>query len=82
MRPRIRMTTVKKASKKHKPKNYKLPKLVQIGNSVGIVISKQLLRSICWKKGDKVDYGYSEEEQVLWIRNLSAKQSEYDALYE
>ena len=80
MRQKIRMDTVKKVSK-NKIKNCKMPKLVQIGNSVGLVISKIMLQSICWKKGDRVEYGYSGEEKVLWIRNLSAEQREFNAIH-
>jgi antitoxin component of MazEF toxin-antitoxin module len=81
-RPRVKLTTVKKASRHRQRKtDYSFPKLIRIGNSVGLVISKPMLKSICWNKGDFIEYQYDDTKKVLFVRNLSAEQREYDALH-
>lgn len=80
MRKKIRMDTVKKVPK-NKTKNCKMPKLIQIGNSVGLVISKIMLQSICWKKGDFVEYQYDGGKKRLTVRNFSAEQRDFDAIH-
>jgi len=82
LRPRIKLVTVRKVSKKKKPKKvFRMPKFVGIGNSVGLVISKILLESIDWEKGDTIEYMYVDEEKQLVVRNYSAEQREYNALH-
>jgi hypothetical protein len=80
-KPRLRLLTVKKASRKKSQKKISMPRLVAIGNSVGLVIGKPLLESIGWEKGDIIEYWYNEPEKLLSIRNLSAEQREYDAIH-
>ena len=80
-KPRLRLLTVKKASRKKLQKKTSMPRLVVIGNSVGLVIGKALLESIGWEKGDIIEYWYNDPEKLLSIRNLSAEQREYDVIH-
>ena len=80
-KPRLRLHTVKKASRKKLQKKTSMPRLVVIGNSVGLVIGKALLESIGWEKGDIIEYSYNDPEKSLSIRNLSAEQREYDVIH-
>lgn len=81
-KPRVRLHTVKKAfQKKPQQKKTSMPRLVTIGNSVGLIICKALLESIEWEKGDIIEYQYSDLEKILSIRNLSAEQREHNAIY-
>jgi len=80
-KPRLRLHTVKKASRKKLQKKTSMPRLVVIGNSVGLVIGKALLESIGWEKGDIIEYWYNDPEKLLSIRNLSAEQREYDVIH-
>jgi len=76
------LVTVKKVSKKKKLKRrFRMPKLVEIGNSVGLVISKPMLYSVDWKKGDTIEYVYIDEEKQLVVKNYSAEQREYNAIH-
>ena len=59
----------------------KFPKIIKIGNSAGFVISKILLKSINWEKGDFIDYEYNGNKKKLIVRNFSAEQREHDAIY-
>jgi hypothetical protein len=54
-------------------KGYRLPKLIQIGNSLGVVIGHKLLSSIDWRKGDCIQYEYDDKEKVLTLRNFTAE---------
>ena len=80
-KPRLRLHTVKKASRKKPQKKTSMPRLVTIGNSVGLVIGKALLESIGWEKGDIIEYWYNEPKKFLSVRNLSAEQREYDVIH-
>jgi hypothetical protein len=61
----------------NKPRGFKvtektvMPKLYIIGNSVGFVIGKALLKSIDWRKQDRISYRYEEGE--LRVVNYTAK---------
>jgi len=65
-------------SKAKEPLNAVLPKIIEIGNSLGVVLRKFILDDIDWRKGDRVDFEYNSKEKVLKIRNYSAEQREYD----
>ncbi|MFX1363161.1 MAG: hypothetical protein ACFE7A_06880 [Promethearchaeota archaeon] len=73
--------TTKPRTRKKPEKKASMPRLVAIGNSVGLVIAKALLESIGWEKGDIIEYWYDEPEKLLSIRNLSAEQREYDVIH-
>jgi len=82
-KPRLKMVTPLRKSTRHKPpqKSYSMPKLITIGNSVGMVISKALLESIDWKKGDSIEYEYDDIEKRLVVRNLTAEQRDSNAVH-
>lgn len=82
-KPRLKMLTAKKVRRNKQPhkRKFVFPRLIGIGNSVGIVISKPLLESIGWKKGDAIEYAYHDDRKILVVRNLSAEQREYDAIH-
>lgn len=72
MKPLVRMMTLRNRVKK--PTVHKMPKLITIGDSVGIVISKLMLNSIGWKKGDYISMEYNDEEDELRITNYTSNE--------
>ena len=66
-------------NKTKEPFNAVYPKIIKIGNSLGVVLRKFILDDIDWRRGDRVDFEYDPKEKVLKIRNYSAEQREYDS---
>lgn len=77
------MVTSLRKTGRHKAPNKASPmlRLITIGNSVGLVISKALLRSINWKKGDAVEYEYDDAQKRLIVRNLTAEKRDSNAVH-
>ena len=80
-KPNFKLSAKKSSHDLESQVKHKLPKLIQIGNSVGLVISKILLKSINWKKGDFVEYEYDGGKKRLTVRNLTAEQRDFDAIH-
>lgn len=55
-------------------KDPRVPKLIQIGDSVGFVIGKHLLESMGWEKGDFVDVKLCAG--ILHVKNPTAEERE------
>jgi antitoxin component of MazEF toxin-antitoxin module len=77
LKPRKSPKQTKTLAKTHNP----LPRLITIGNSVGLVISKPMLQSIGWRKGDAIEYEFDDAEKRLVVRNLSAEQRDSNAVH-
>jgi len=75
MKPRLKMVNWRKSRAKM-PKRGKMPKLIRIGCSVGLIISKAMLRNMGWEKGDYIAIDYLAKENELVIRNFTAQMRE------
>ena len=68
-----------KGESRKKRNSDSMPKIIQIGNSLGIVLRSYILENLGWRKGDRIEFEYSDKDELLKVRNLSAEQREYNA---
>jgi hypothetical protein len=52
-------------------KDIGMTKLIDIGNSKGLILSKLLLAMASWKKGDMLDVHYTASENCIVITNVT-----------
>ena len=56
--------------------NVKITKLIKVGDSLGVIIPKNILEALKWERGDQIVFGIYDEQNIIIkkVTNIELKQ--------